>query len=266
VNRGDPDSLTGIPKVLWIPAAFGIALVVLPVVGLLARLDLRRLPAELTGPAALEALWLSVRTSAAATGLCLVLGVPLAVVLARSRRPGPLRAVVLLPLVLPPVVGGLALLYLLGRNGLFGQWLYLGFGIRIPFTTTAVVLAQAFVALPFLVISLEGALRTFGDRYERTAATLGAAPGRTFWWVTVPLLAPAIGSGLLLAFARSLGEFGATIVFAGSAQGRTRTLPLEIYLRRESDVDSATALSVLLVVVALVVVVLARPRTVGRSG
>lgn len=245
---------------MWVPAALGLALVVLPIIGLLSRVDPGRLVEELTSPAALDALWLSVRTSAAATGLCLLLGLPLAVCLARVPRTRLLRAVVLLPMVLPPVVGGLALLYLLGRNGLLGQWLYLGFGLRVPFTAVAVVLAQAFVALPFLVISVEGSLRTLGDQYERTAATLGAPPGWTFRRVTVPLLMPALGSGLLLTFARALGEFGATIVFAGSIQGRTRTLPLEIYLRRESDVGAATALSLLLIVVALIVVVIARPR------
>ena len=148
-----------------------------------------------------------------------------------------LRSVVLLPLVLPPVVGGLALLFLLGRTGLLGRQLDLWFGITIPFTTTAVVLAQTFVALPFLVVSLEGALRTAGGRYEAVAATLGAAPGYAFRHVTVPLVLPGLASGSVLAFARCLGEFGATTAFAGSLQGTTRTLPLLVYLERETDVD-----------------------------
>ncbi|HEY8372114.1 MAG TPA: ABC transporter permease [Pseudonocardiaceae bacterium] len=252
------------PVLLWAPAVAGFALVALPVVGLLLRADWARLPTLVTSEAALDALWLSLRTSAAATVLCLLLGGPLAVVLARGRLPGLrlLRAVVLLPLVLPPVVGGLALLYLLGRTGIAGQLLELAFGIRVPFTTAAVVLAQTFVSMPFLVISLEGALRTLDERYEMVAATLGARPRRVFWRVTVPLLLPGLGSAVVLAFARALGEFGATIAFAGSLQGRTRTLPLEIYLRRETDVDAAVALSLLLVVVAAVVVAVARPRAV----
>ncbi|SHE79711.1 ABC transporter permease [Streptoalloteichus hindustanus] len=266
-GRGGADrhrARTALPAVLWLPAALGFALVILPVLGLVLRADWVRLPELVTSDAALTALGLSLRTAAASTLLSLLLGGPLAVVLARGRPPGlrVLRSLVLLPLVLPPVVGGLALLYLLGRAGLVGQYLDLLFGVRIPFTTTAVVLAQTFVAMPFLVVSLEGALRTAGERYEAVAATLGARPWTVFWRVTVPLLLPGLGSGVVLAFARALGEFGATIAFAGSLAGRTRTLPLEIYLQRESDVDGAVALSLLLVAVAAAVVVLARPRAV----
>ena len=197
------------------------------------------MPELLTSEAALDALRLSLITAAISTALCIVLGGPLAVVLARGRLPGlrVLRSVVLLPLVLPPVVGGLALLFLLGRTGLLGRQLDLWFGITIPFTTTAVVLAQTFVALPFLVVSLEGALRTAGGRYEAVAATLGAGPGYAFRHVTVPLVLPGLASGSMLAFARCLGEFGATTAFAGSLQGTTRTLPLLVYLERETDVD-----------------------------
>ncbi len=181
----------------------------------------------------------------------MLLGVPMALVLARARFPGlrVLRALVLLPLVLPPVVGGIALLYTFGRQGLLGQHLEL-WGIRIAFSTTAVVLAQSFVSLPFLVVSLEGALRTAGTGYERIAATLGARPSTVLRTVTLPLVLPGLISGAVLAFARSLGEFGATLTFAGSLQGVTRTLPLEIYLQRETDADSAVALSLLLIVVA----------------
>ncbi|WP_424190399.1 ABC transporter permease [Actinokineospora sp. G85] len=249
------------PVLLWAPAAAALALVVLPVVGLLGRADLAALPGKVTGPGALAALRLSVETAAVSTALCLVLGGPLAVVLARSRVRGVrlLRAVVLLPLVLPPVVGGLALLYLLGRNGLLGSLLP---GIRIPYTTAAVVIAQTFVALPFLVVGLEGALRTAGERYEAVAATLGARPWTVFRRVTVPLVLPAIGSGLVLSFARALGEFGATITFAGSLEGVTRTLPLQVYLLAETDVDGAVALSLLLVVLAVLVIAVARPRAV----
>ena len=255
-------SRTGLPALLWVPAGVALALVVLPVLGLVSRTDLRNFPALVTSPAAVHALSLSLRTAAASTALCLILGGPLATVLARARLPGlrVVRAVVLLPLVLPPVVGGLALLYVLGRNGFAGRFLDFAFGMRIPFTTAAVVIAQTFVALPFLVVGLEGALRTAGGRYETVAATLGARPWTVFRRVTVPLVLPALGSALVLSFARALGEFGATITFAGSLEGVTRTLPLEVYTLGETDVDGAVALSLLLVVVAVLVIVIARPR------
>ncbi|WP_167175443.1 ABC transporter permease [Saccharomonospora amisosensis] len=250
------------PLVLWVPASLALALVVLPVVGLLVRTDYANLPELLTSPSASNALRLSLLTAGLSTVACVVLGVPLAVVLARyrGRAVRVLRAVVLLPLVLPPVVGGLALLYLLGRNGFLGYLLDVTAGVRVPLTTAAVVVAQTFVAMPFLVVSLEGALRGAGDRYERVAATLGAGPWTVFRRVTVPLLLPALGSGAVLSFARALGEFGATITFAGSLEGVTRTLPLEVYNQAQTDVDSAVALALLLVVVAVVVIVLARPR------
>lgn len=173
-----------------------------------------------------------------------------------------LRPLILLPLVLPPVVGGLALLYAFGRLGLLGHYLEAA-GIRIAFTTTAVVLAQTFVSLPFLVIALEGAARTAGADYDAVAATLGARPSTVWWRVTLPLLWPGLVSGSVLAFARALGEFGATLTFAGSRQGVTRTLPLEIYLQREGDPEAAVALSVVLVVVAAVVVVGLGARRLG---
>ncbi len=162
----------------------------------------------------------------------------------------------LLPLVLPPVVGGIALLYTFGRRGLLGRSLEV-FGVQIAFSTTAVVLAQTFVALPFLVVALEGTLRSVGRRYEVVAATLGGRPTTVLRRVTLPLVLPGLASGAVLSFARALGEFGATLTFAGSLQGVTRTLPLEIYLQRESDADAAIALSLVLVVVAIVVVGLA---------
>ncbi len=252
----------GLPAILWVPAVVGFVLIALPVVGLIVRADLVRFPELMTSPEALSALDLSLRTAAVSTALCLVLGGPLAAVLARStaRALRLVRPVVLLPLVLPPVVGGLALLYTLGRTGFAGKLLDLGFGITIPFTTAAVVLAQTFVAMPFLVVALEGALRTVGERYESVAATLGASPTTVFRRVTLPLVLPGLGSGLVLAFARALGEFGATIAFAGSLQGTTRTLPLLVYQEREVDVDGAIALSLVLVIVAVVVIAVARPR------
>jgi molybdate transport system permease protein len=183
----------------------------------------------------------------------------MALVLARSSFVGEslLRSLVLLPLVLPPVVGGIALLYTFGRRGLLGHSFEV-LGLQIAFSTTAVVIAQTFVALPFLVVSLEGSLRTAGQRFEVVAATLGARPTMVLRRVTLPLVLPGLASGTVLSFARSLGEFGATITFAGSLQGVTRTLPLEIYLQREVDPDAAVALSLLLVVIAVAVIVLVR--------
>ncbi|GAA4541066.1 ABC transporter permease [Pseudonocardia xishanensis] len=260
------EETVGLPWFVWIPAGVAFLLIVLPVLGLVQRASWSRMPELLLSDAALDALRLSLETAAVSTVLCVLFGGPLAVVLARSRMPGlrTVRSVVLLPLVLPPVVGGLALLFLVGRTGLVGRALDLWFGITVPFTTAAVVLAQTFVALPFLVVSLEGALRTAGRRYESVAATLGASPGLAFRRVTIPLVLPGLMSGAVLAFARCMGEFGATIAFAGSLQGTTRTLPLLVYLERETDVDGAVALSLLLVVVAIVVIVLGRPR--GSEG
>jgi molybdate transport system permease protein len=246
----------GVPRWLLVVAVVGGLFVVVPLVAMIARVNGGEFIPLITSESSLQALGLSLRTSLTATVLCLVFGVPLAVVLARSRFPGQrvVRALVLLPLVLPPVVAGIALLYTFGRRGLIGQLLS-SWGIDIAFSTTAVVLAQTFVALPFLVLSLEGALRTFGGRYETVAATLGAGPTTTFLRVTLPLLLPSVVSGAVLSFARALGEFGATLTFAGSLAGTTRTLPLEIYLQRETDPDAAVALSLVLVLVAVLIVV-----------
>jgi molybdate transport system permease protein len=249
----------GLPGWLFLPAALGALFIVLPLVAMLTRVDWTEFPALITSESSLTALWLSLRTSAIATALCVILGVPMAVVLARARFRGQdlLRSLVLLPLVLPPVVAGIALLYTFGRRGLLGQSLEV-LGIQIAFSTTAVVMAQTFVAMPFLVVSLEGALRTFGQRYEAVAATLGATPTTVLRRVTLPMVLPALASGTVLSFARALGEFGATITFAGSLQGTTRTLPLEVYLQREADPDAAVALSLVLIVVAVLVIGLAR--------
>jgi molybdate transport system permease protein len=250
---------TGLPTWLFVPAGFALLFVVLPLVSMLTRIEWAAFPALVTSESSLAALGLSLRTSAASTVLCVLFGVPLATVLARTsfRGDGVVRALVLLPLVLPPVVGGIALLYTFGRRGLLGEGLEV-LGVRVAFSTTAVVLAQTFVALPFLVVSLEGALRSAGRRYEAVAATLGARPTRVFLRVTLPLVLPGLASGAVLAFARALGEFGATITFAGSLQGVTRTLPLEIYLQRETDPQAAVALSIVLVVVAALVIGLTR--------
>lgn len=245
----------GLPRWVYIPASTGAAFVVLPLIAMAVKVDWTHFWSLITSTSSQSALLLSLRTATASTGLCLLLGVPMALTLAHGTGAVTrlLRPLVLLPLVLPPVVGGIALLYAFGRLGLVGQYLEAA-GIRIAFTTTAVVLAQTFVSLPFLVIALEGAARTSGSDYDVVAATLGARPSTVWWRVSLPLLAPGLVSGAVLAFARSLGEFGATLTFAGSRQGVTRTLPLEVYLQRESDPDSAVALSILLVAVAGAVV------------
>ena len=251
-----PDGVSTLPKWVYLPAAAGALFLALPLFAMAAKVDWTQFGSLITGPGSRAALLLSVRTAVVSTLLCVLLGVPLALVLARhdGRAVRLMRPLILLPLVLPPVVGGIALLYVFGRLGLLGHYLET-MGVRIAFTTTAVVLAQTFVSLPFLVIALEGAARTAGAGYEMVAATLGARPATAFRRVTLPLLAPGLLSGAMLAFARALGEFGATLTFAGSRQGVTRTLPLEIYLQREADPEAAVALSILLIGVAAVVVI-----------
>ena len=251
------------PRWVVLPAALGMLLVALPLAGLLSKVPWPGLWELLTSQSSLAALQLSILTASVSTVFCIVLGTPMALILARHGLRW-LRPLVLLPLVLPPVVGGLALLFTFGRMGLIGQYLEAA-GIKIAFSTVAVILAQTFVSLPFLVMGLEGALRTAGDRYERVAATLGASPTRTLFTVTLPLVFPGLLSGAVLSFARALGEFGATLTFAGSLQGRTRTLPLEIYLQREADPDAAIALSLLLVIFAGIVMVIAYGKGRTRS-
>lgn len=254
----------GLPRWVFLPALVGAGLLLVPLIAMTLRVEWSEFISLITSESSRAALVLSLRTAATSTVVCVVLGVPMAVVLARSDFPGlsVLRSFVLLPLVLPPVVGGIALLYTFGRNGLLGEHLNV-LGIQIAYSTTAVVLAQSFVALPFLVVSLEGALRTAGRRYEQVAATLGARPTTVLRRVTLPLVLPGLLSGAILSFARSLGEFGATITFAGSMQGVTRTLPLEIYLKRETDPDAAVALSLVLVVVAVLVIGIFGSRRAG---
>lgn len=241
----------------WVIAAAGLAIAfaLVPLAALALRADPAQFPQQVTSPSSLTALWLSLRTSLAATALCLLLGLPLALLLSRldGRIAGILRTLALLPLVLPPVIGGIALLYTFGRRGLIGQHLE-AIGVQIAFTTAAVVIAQAFVALPFLVVSVEGALRSSEMReHQQAASTLGASPAAVLWLITLPLIRPALVSGTILVFARALGEFGATLAFAGSLEGATRTLPLEVYLARETDPDAAVALSFVLILVALIV-------------
>ncbi|WP_439030542.1 ABC transporter permease [Gordonia terrae] len=246
----------GLPGWTFVVAALGVALIILPPLALILRSPWATFVEQVTSRESVDALKLSLMTAASSTVICLVLGVPMAVVLARYDGPivRILRSFVLLPLVLPPVVGGLALLYTFGRLGIVGEYLHTA-GIDIAFSTTAVVLAQTFVALPFLVISVEGAVRVVGTRYEEVAATLGAGPTRTLWRVTLPLVLPSLAAGLVLSFARALGEFGATITFAGNAPGITQTAPLAVYVSAIDDPQAAIPLSLILVLVSLVVVV-----------
>lgn len=246
----------GIPRWIALPAACAVLFLLVSFIALLIRIDWVQFPHLFSQALSSQALALSLRTCIASTLACIIVGLPLALVCARARDTWwsrVLRSMVTLPMVLPPVVAGLALLITWGRRGLIGTYLQI-FGINIAFTTVAVVMAQTFVSLPFFVSSLEGALRTRGFNEERVASGLGASPSRTLWSVTLPLMIPALVSSTALAFSRALGEFGATITFAGSLAGVTRTLPLEIYLQREESTDMALMLSVILVFVALVLV------------
>ena len=251
-----------VPVALLVPALLGLAFLAGPFVALLVRSPWGRLGELVTSPTVLQALWLSLRTATAATAVCLVLGVPMAWLLARTRFRGQnlLRAVLTMPLVMPPVVGGVALLSLLGRRGLLGARIDAWFGVTIPFTTGAVVIAEAFVALPFLVMTVDGALRGADQRYEQAAAGLGASRWYVFRRVTLPLVGPSVAAGGVLCYARALGEFGATITFAGNFPGTTQTMPLAIYLAMERDPDVALALSLVLMAVALAVLVGLRSR------
>lgn len=252
----------GTPWPLAVPAAIAVAFLLVPLVGLLLRAPWSTLPQVLADAAALDALRLSLTTATAATAISLVLGVPLAWVLARARFRGRslLRALVTLPLVLPPVVGGVALLFALGRRGFLGQYLDQWFGITLPFTTAGVVIAETFVAMPFLVVTVEGAFRSANRGLEEAAATLGSRPFATFRRVTLPLIAPSLVAGAVLCWARALGEFGATITFAGNLPGVTQTMPLAVYQALERDPDAAVALSLVLLVVSIAVLALLRER------
>jgi len=257
-----------LPAALLAPAVIALAFLVLPLVALIARVPWADLGTLLRSPAIGQSLALSLVTASVATVLSLALGVPLAVVLARSGRwPAGIRrlvrALVTVPLVLPPVVGGVALLLLLGRRGLLGQYLDAWFGLQLPFTTAAVVIAQTFVAMPFLVIAVEGALRGADRRLEDAAATLGAGRWMIFRRVTLPLIAPGVAAGTVLCFARALGEFGATITFAGNFPGVTQTMPLSAYLALQSDPDAAYVISLLLLTVSVGVLFSLRERWVS---
>ncbi|WP_405939349.1 ABC transporter permease [Streptomyces sp. NBC_00726] len=253
------------PIVLALPALLAVAFLLLPLAGILARTSWGELGGHLTSEGTTQALTLSLIVSGWALALSLVLGVPLAWLLARVDFPGKVfvRSLVLLPMVLPPTVGGVALLLGFGRRGLLGPWLEDWFGITLPFHTSGAVLAATFVAMPFLVISLEGALGGLRPRYEETAASLGASPVRVFFTVTLPMVAPGLAAGAALTWARALGEFGATITFAGNLPGTTQTLPLQVYLLLQDSPEAATSVSLLLLVIAMAVLLALRGRWTG---
>jgi molybdate transport system permease protein len=247
---------------LVLPAALGAALFFLPLLGLVAKAPWSQAIEELRAPEALDALRLSVICSFSATLIAVMLGVPLAWTQARLDFPGRnlLRALTTLPMVLPPVVGGVALLLAFGRRGLLGSYLFDAFGIRLPFSTAGVILAETFVSMPFLVITVEAGLRSLDRRLEEAARTLGAGPWTVFRHVTLPLVAPSIFAGGVLCWSRALGEFGATITFAGNFPGQTQTMPLAVYLLLETRPEAAVILSLLLVAVSLAVLVALRDR------
>ena len=253
---------TGVPTWIAPIGILAIAFLALPIVALAVRAPWSDVVDLLTGPGARAALQLSLVCSIAATVLAMLLGVPLAWVVTRVKFPGRriVRGLAILPLVLPPVVGGVALLLAFGREGVAGGPLDDAFGFRTFGTSLAVVLAEAFVALPFVVLAVESGLRAIDRRYEDVAASLGASPSFTLWRVTLPALKPALASAAILAWARSLGEFGATITFAGNVPGRTQTGPLAIYTALQHDLDEAIALSIALVVVALAVLLVLKDR------
>ncbi|MBT2511619.1 molybdate ABC transporter permease subunit [Streptomyces sp. ISL-98] len=253
------------PIALAIPALLAVAFLLLPLIGVLARTSWADLGGHLTSPGTTEALRLSLVVSFWALGLSLLLGVPLAWLLARVDFPGKalVRSLVLLPMVLPPTVGGVALLLAFGRRGLLGPWLENTFGVTLPFHTSGAVLAATFVSMPFLVVSLEGALGGLRPSYEETAASLGASPVRVFFTVTMPMVAPGLVAGAALTWARALGEFGATITFAGNLPGTTQTLPLQVYLLLQEQPEAATSVSLLLLAIAMVVLVALRGRWTG---
>ncbi|WP_248958596.1 molybdate ABC transporter permease subunit [Sphaerisporangium perillae] len=265
-HRALPDGPSGVPLVLAAPAAAALLFLVLPIVALLVRAPWTTLLARLTEPEVLAALRLSLLTSVLATLGCLVSGVPLAWMLARVAFRGrrAVQAMVRVPLLLPPVAGGVALLLALGRDGLAGSW-PAAVGLSVPAPAGAVVLAQAFVALPFLVVTVEGALRACDPRVEEAATLLGGSRWTVFHRVTLPLVAPGIAAGALLCWARALGEFGATIVFAGGLSGAALTAPPSVYLGLRSDPEAAVVLSLVLLAVSVAVLTCLRDRWVNPA-
>jgi molybdate transport system permease protein len=253
------------PLPVAVLAAIGVAFVVLPLAALLVRAPWSHLSAELSSAGAWTALRLSLVVSLSAAGLSLILGAPVAWVLARSNVPARsvLRAIVILPLVLPPVVGGIGLLAALGRSGIVGRWLD-AIGIQLTFTVWGAIVATTFVSIPLVILAVESGLRSLDPRFEQAATALGASRGYVMRRVTLPLLRPQLAAGLVLAWARALGEFGATITFAGNLAGRTQTLPLAVYQTRQTDPGAAILISLLLVAFSLIVLVAMRDRIFAR--
>lgn len=257
------------PLGLLVPAAAALLFIALPLAGLLADVSWRDLPAELGAEDVRTALRLSMECSLLAVGVAMLIGVPLAYVLARIDLPGKrlVRALVVLPLVLPPVVGGIALQAAFGRDTPIGRVLLHTLGVTLPFSTAGAALAEAFVAFPFLVITVEAGLRQADPGYEEVAATLGAGPWRRFWRVTMPLVGPSLLAGAALSWARALGEFGATITFAGSFPGTTQTLPLAAYAAFEGsgEAERAITLSLILLAISVAILVGLRDRWLGGA-
>ncbi len=264
-TRRDP--LGRAPALLLVPAGAAVLLLLVPLVALVAQTDLPGLAGRLRSPALGQALRLSVLTSTAAMVVCLVVGLPLAWLLAKVDFVGRglLRALVTVPLVLPPVVAGIALRAAFGRSGVIGEPVLAATGFAFPYTTWGVVLAHTFVSLPFVVISIEGGLRSAGARFDAAAATLGASRWTTFRRVTVPLAVPGIVAGMVLGWARSLGEFGATITFNGNYPGTTQTMPTLIYVARQADAETAQALSLVMLAISIGVLVALRDRWLGTG-
>ena len=269
-RRGRPSNRhrgTGIPVPVLALAVVAVAFFALPLIGLLWRAPWSNAWRYLTDDNALTALRLSMICSLWATGLSIVFGVPLAWLLARVEFPGRgvVRALCTLSMVLPPVVGGVALFFALGRRGIVGQYLDRWFGVTLPFTTAGVVVAQTFVAMPFLVITVEASLRQLDSRFEDASRTLGASQWYTFRRVTMPAIRPALAAGAVLAWARALGEFGATITFAGNFPGTTQTMPLAVYLALETNPEAAIVLALVLIAISFAVLVGLRDRWFGRT-
>lgn len=260
MRRGGRRTSSSPPPLVVGLALVGLSLFVVPLLGLLARAPWSSLLGLLADDVVVDALRLSMITSLSAAAIALVLGVPLAWVLARVQFPGSgvVRGIVTLPLVLPPVVGGAALLFALGRRGVVGGPLEQLTGLVLPFSTWGVIIASTFVAMPFLVITVEGALRNLDQRHEGAAATLGASRWTVMRRVTLPMIRPSLVSGMVLTWARAFGEFGATVTFAGNLQGRTQTMPLAVFVALESQRDAAVAMSLVMVVVSLAVLVAMR--------
>jgi len=256
-----------LPVSFVILGTIGAAFVAVPVIGLVLRAPWGRIAEILSGPGARTALQLSLEVSLLATLCSVVFGVPLAWILARGtfRGRAVLRALVILPLVLPPVVAGVGLLQALGRRGIVGGWLERIAGIQLTFTTAGAVVAATFVSIPLVVLSAEAGFRSVDPRFERTAAVLGAKPGYTLRRVILPMVAPQLVAGAVLAWARALGEFGATITFAGNLEGRTQTIPLAVFQKLQTDQEGAVALSLMLVILSISVLVVLRDRITGTG-